>query len=125
MQEHDKNGNCLLINNGLALAMAYVYLVYPHETVLNFPEVEDLDWTVFRTCPEVRAPQLVKRLRNALAHGRYELQLDGKFYFHDMKANGTDRFEAEVNWADFGQLMIQFGGMVAVHLENSTAAPEP
>ena len=106
--------HCDLINPGLVLAACYVYFVYPRETALNALPLDGMDVAPFHLSREVEPHELLRRLRNALSHGRFSIDDEGVFSFQDHRQDGTDALSLRIHFADLGMFVDAFAKR-AVH----------
>jgi len=102
-----QNENCELINPGILFAYAYITLVYPRETALEKISTTALDCSEF-TFKAGKQKDLIRRLRNSIAHGRYSISSDAVITFKDNCRCGNDPFEVEVSCGDFGSFLHCF-----------------
>ena len=113
---HVKGSSCELINPGLVLAAAYIYFLYPKETAIHRLNLDSLDTSAFRLDHPMPTKDLLRRLRNSLAHGRFEINDSGRFEFQDQRHDGSDAFRAWIDLRDFGDFVDNFGRLAAGQL---------
>ncbi len=115
-----------IVNPGFILSLAYSYLVFGHEKELlksfnmikfNFT-VSSLNYSALND--KKKNVYLKRRLRNAIAHCRYEVEIrtdngeinkdsDVWFVFNDQKDDGTDKFTMSISFPEFGNLIENVG----------------
>ena len=99
---------CDLINPGLVLAACYIYFVYPRETAIKMIDLSLLDSSAFKLSKNITTHKLVRRIRNSLSHGRFEINDRGIFVLSDNNLEGTDPFETEIHFTDLGEFAEEF-----------------
>ena len=102
-----QNENCEVINPGILLAYAYIAFVYPHETAFKKVSMARLDCSKF-TLKAGKQKDIIDRLRNSIAHGRYSISPDAVITFKDNNSCGNNPFEVEVSCGDFGAFVNSF-----------------
>jgi HEPN pEK499 p136 len=105
---HIHDNGCDLINPGLVLAACYIYFVYPRETVLEKIDLSLLDSSAFKPSKNIATLDLIRRIRNSLSHGRFEIDDKGMFVLRDNNPKGTDPFETEIHYSDLGEFAEEF-----------------
>jgi hypothetical protein len=110
------NGQCTLINPGIVLALAYVYFVYPHQSILEQLDLSKLRFDSFNTEESLTNNDLLRHLRNSLAHSRYWIDEFGVFHFTDVSKNGRPNFSSTIHGAEFGHFVQDFGRLVVEQL---------
>jgi len=108
IRPHISGGHCDLINPGLVLAACYIYFVYPREAIESI-DLSGIDLSSFRISPQIGPNEVLRRLRNSLSHGRFEIDEAGIFTFREHKADGTDLSVVQVHFADLGTFVDAFG----------------
>ena len=113
-----------LVNPGFILAQSYSYFVYGHEVkaLEGFslvPFLSDIKVTYSgydQLEDEKKSDLLKRRIRNAIAHCRYQVEIrteDGKitkdgdiwYAFHDDRPKKDDRIEFEISMPIFGNII--------------------
>jgi len=102
-----QNENCEVINPGILLAYAYIVFVYPRETALEKVSTASLDYSKF-TFKAGKPKDIIRRLRNSIAHGCYSISPKAVITFKDNCRCGNDPFEVEVSCGDFGAFVNSF-----------------
>jgi hypothetical protein len=105
---HIRGNKCDLINPGLVLAACYIYFVYPRETALDRIDLSSLDLSAFQLSENITTHELIRRIRNALSHGRFEIDASGVFALRDDNPRGTNPFETKIHFTDLGEFAEQF-----------------
>lgn len=123
-----KNEGCDIINPGILMAFAYIAFVYPRETSLfDKIDVSRLDFSKFKFLENVgklSPKDIVRRLRNSIAHGRYSITPDAKITLEDNCNCGKDPFKAEIICGDFGTFINSFCAEVkAEHFRKARNKP--
>jgi hypothetical protein len=103
---------CDLINPGLVLAACYIYFVYPKETALMGVDLSSLNTSGFKLAEEIAPVELVRRIRNSLSHGRFEIDDEGFFTLRDHSATGTNSFETKIHFSQLGEFAEQFAKLI-------------
>jgi hypothetical protein len=109
---HMHGDACDLINPGLVLAACYIYFVYPKETALMGVDLSTLDTSGFKLSSQVTPVELIRRIRNSLSHGRFEIDDRGVFTLRDRSASGTDLFETQIHFSSLGEFAEQFAKLI-------------
>jgi hypothetical protein len=104
---HMFDGKCDLINPGLVLAACYIYFVYPREALQDI-DLSSLDVSSFKVSKIITPSELIRRIRNALSHGNYEIDDDGTFRLRDNNPKETNPFEATIHFTQLGEFADQF-----------------
>jgi hypothetical protein len=105
---HMHGNACDLINPGLVLAACYIYFVYPKETAIEHVNLSQLDISKFTLSSPITPSNLVRRLRNSLSHGRFEIDDKGIFTFFDQQKSGLVDFEAKIHFGSLGEFVQEF-----------------
>lgn len=58
------------------------------------------------------ACDLIRRIRNSLSHGRFEIDDGGVFTLRDQSASGTNPFETQIHFSRLGEFAEQFGKLI-------------
>ena len=103
---------CDLINPGTVLAACYIYFVYPKETASEGIDLSSLDTSGFRLSAEIKPLDLIRRIRNSLSHGRFEIDDGGVFTLRDQSASGTKPFETRIHFSHLGEFAEQFAMLI-------------
>lgn len=103
-----KNENCELVNPGLLMSYAYIVFVYPRETAISGIDEANLDFSAFNVSA---GDVTIRRIRNAIAHGRFSFSSDAQLTLRDNNRNKTDPFEASISAGDFGNFIQSFAGL--------------
>ena len=127
-----------IVNPGFVLANAYSYFVFGQEHklldkfdlsqflssfIVSYPNYKDIE-------PEKKSKLLKRRLRNAIAHCHYRVEIrteDGKiskdgnlwFVFEDQKKDGSDKITMEISFPNFGNLIEVAGQHTIKELQNT------
>lgn len=109
---HMHGDACDLINPGLVLAACYIYFVYPRETALEEVDLSSLDTSGFELAEQIAPLDLIRRIRNSLSHGRFEIDDKGVFTLRDHSASGTNLFMTKIHFARLGEFAEQFAKLV-------------
>lgn len=103
------DGRCTLINPGLVLAAAYIYFLYPKEVTMERMNLNSLSTEAFELEEPISTEDLLRRLRNSLAHGRFDISDSGRFDFRDQRPNGSDPFRTCIGFEALGDFVEKFG----------------
>ena len=129
----EKKRKWSLDNPGFLLAVAYSYLVFGYEKGLleGFPFGDHLNFFAVTSSTyndlkddNKKALEILRRLRNSIAHCRYEVQIrssngkiqnDGNvwFVFTDQnlrKPDSSDNIKIEISFPNFGNFIERIGG---------------
>jgi hypothetical protein len=128
-----------LVNPGIMLAFSYSYFVFGQEngyldtfSLSPFLETIAVCYPSFDSMsPTDQSTHLKRRLRNSIAHCRYEVQIrtddgaihrDGDvwFVFQDSRPNGDDAIQFEMSLPTFGNIVESAGK----HCANSIKAQQ-
>ena len=106
----NESENCEIINPGILMAYAYIVFVYPKETALEAVDVGCLDLSKFSIEPngDLKPKDVVRRLRNSIAHGRFTVSSEAKIILEDNCKCGKDPFKATISCGDFGAFVQSF-----------------
>ncbi len=100
-EEHE---GCDIINPGILMAYAYICFVYPRETAIKSIDDKRLDFSKFNITIG-QNKDVLRRLRNSIAHGRFSISSDAKITFTDNRKDGKDPFCAEISCGDLGSFV--------------------
>lgn len=123
-----QNENCEILNPGILMAYAYIAFVYPKETALNAVDVNDLNFSKFTIEPDktLKPKDIVRRLRNSIAHGRFTVSPNAEITFEDNCRCGKDPFRARISCGDFGHFVQCFCGKARnTHFAGKKASNRP
>ena len=119
---HMHGDACDLINPGLVLAACYIYFVYPKETALMGVDLSTLDTSGFKLSSQIAPLDLIRRIRNSLSHGRFEIDDGGFFTLRDRSTSGTDLFETRIHFSSLGEFAEQFAKLILKSIAPITKA---
>jgi len=127
-QETEHKRKWSLVNPGFLLMQSYSYFVYGHEvralegfSLVPFLSDIHVDYDGYGQLDDDKKSRLLKRrLRNAIAHCRYQVEIrtqDGKitkdgdiwYAFHDDRPGGGDRIVFEISLPTFGNIIESAG----------------
>jgi hypothetical protein len=105
----ERHEDCNLINPGILMAIAYITFVYPRETAINKIDVNRLDFSNFKLESTTLKPKdIIRRLRNAIAHGDFSVSPQAEITFKDNCRCGKDPFETKISCGHFGSFIQAF-----------------
>tara|TARA_B100000609_G_C16941468_1_gene294353 strand:- start:112 stop:570 length:459 start_codon:yes stop_codon:yes gene_type:complete len=101
----EENENCELVNPGLLMAYAYIVFVYPRETIIKEIDEGKLDFSDF----DVLVGHIsVRRIRNAIAHGRFSFSKKAILTLTDNNRKRNNPFKASISAGKFGIFLQSF-----------------
>ena len=107
-------GGKSLINPGIALAAAFMYFIYPRESIVDSLELSNIDFSNFRIVEKqsnnpIIDKEIIRRLRNSLAHGNFTYDFQkGEYTFIDDNRSHSDYFEMKIIGPRFGEFIESF-----------------
>jgi hypothetical protein len=107
---HSQYNNIDPLNIGSLLMASYILFVYPQQSEFNsfdFSRVDTNHFTVHQGTSTTNKDRFCSRIRNALAHGRFAVNLD-QIELSDQKTNGSDPFRTTILLVHFGEFINNF-----------------
>ena len=111
------NGNILLFNQGTALMFAYISLVLPKESLFKQLDTSNISTEQFsileNTYPcnknKGMAMNIIRHVRNALAHGYVNIYDDKYFEFTDQNpSNSEQKFHTRIDFVSFSKFISNY-----------------
>jgi len=85
---------------------AYLQGHFEDDTTVDYKEIDTEKFSLIEGSPApTEKRNFLNRIRNSIAHGRFEISNNGLFTFSDQGKNGTNEFKASINYQDLGKLI--------------------
>ncbi|AJH13659.1 hypothetical protein [Myroides profundi] len=110
-----KNENVTILNPGCLFMAAYLLFLYPKESEIVSTNLSFINTGIFdiitmgvKSPDESKEEYIVRRIRNSLAHGNFEIDDNLVITFEDNNSAKTNLFRTKIRFNQFGELINNF-----------------